>query len=102
MKLNKKNIRLAALLVVSTAFLMACKKNPNCDNARVCVKNVGNDVIWYGWNTNAYADSLAPGEETCNYVGEISDGSYYITRFESDHGTYAIKVEECDQKQEIK
>ena len=98
---SKKLIRFITVLILFSISFMACKQ-PNCQNARVCVKNVGAEVIWYAWNSSAYSDSLAPGDEACKFVGEISGGSSYVTTFNSDHGSYAIEVTECEQKQEIK
>ena len=98
-----KSFNKSAILILILVFsLAACKKETKCDNARICVKNIGTDVIWYAWGSNQFSDSIAPGEEACNYVGPIGDGHTYITNFQSDHGSYSMEVTECDQKHEIK
>ena len=86
-------------------FLFAsCKKKVDCD-ATLCVKNIGNDTIHYSWGSSAYEDSILPGKSACKNVGHIEiDGSSESTitaYFDSDHGNYAIKVDECEENHEI-
>jgi len=93
------------IISVTAIFFANCKKKVQCDNAQLCVKNTGNGVIHYAWNGNIYTDSLMPGQSACKYVGPIK-----ITRtkeqvvwvdFESDHGNYRIKVDNCTVEKEI-
>ena len=83
----------------------SCKKYVICDNAEVCIKNVGKDTIWYGWNSGNNSNKLRPGETTCDQVGEIdtdpNNGTGKRTSFSSNHGNYFFDVKECHMEKEI-
>ena len=94
------------LLLFATIFcgLSACVEKIDCE-AELCVKNVGNDTIRYAWNSTSLDEKLEPQGTTCRQLGRlqkdrINDG-YFITQFNSDRGTYAIKVEQCYTEYEI-
>jgi hypothetical protein len=93
------------LLIIFFALTIAsCKKNVSCD-ASLCVKNIGHDTIHYSWGSSAYTDSLLPGQSGCTAAGhiEVSGGSSSTPTlyFESDHGNYAITVDECEETREV-
>ncbi|PKP04632.1 MAG: hypothetical protein CVU11_04445 [Bacteroidetes bacterium HGW-Bacteroidetes-6] len=92
------------MFLVISGFLSCCN-NVNCDNAQICVKNVGNETIHYCWNCNSYDDSIAPGESTCLDVGPIyinlTTTSTVWVEFDSDHGTYRTEVNDCYIEKEI-
>jgi len=83
--------------------MWSCKK-VDCE-ATLCIKNIGSQVIHYSWGSSYYTDSIMPGESACENVGhiEISNRVEHTRTayFESDHGNYAIRVDECDENQEI-
>ena len=85
----------------------ACKKKDgiSCDNAELRIKNIGNDTIWYSFNSRAWDQMLLPDSSVSHFVGpiEVSDESEstVTTYFESDHGNYAIEVNDCLIKKEI-
>jgi len=33
-------------------FFTTCKKKVKCDNAELCVKNIGSDIIYYAWGSS--------------------------------------------------
>ncbi len=74
----------------------ACGKG-GCDNARVCMVNNTNDTVEYAWNSNFYDQILLPGESACQDLGEMAWNESATTFFESDHGFYALDVDECEQ-----
>ncbi len=74
----------------------SCSKK-NCDNARVCMVNNTQDTVEYAWNSNFYDQVLLPGETACRDLGEMSWNESMVTYFESDHGFYALDVEDCEQ-----
>jgi len=103
----KNLINLPALL--SLLFILsisACrKKYEHCDNAVVCVKNIGSNDLPYAWNSNGYGDTLKPGQSTCTDAGEYNadprDQSGSIVYFETNNATWAIKPTSCNTEKEI-
>lgn len=99
-------MRRLILLAIPLFIVLSCKKYVYCENAEVCVRNAGSDTIWCAWNSSLYNIKLAPGESTCSKVGEINtnprNGTRKIIYFNSDHGNYALEVQECNQKHDIK
>ena len=95
-------MRLIILLLI--IVFTSCKKKVDCD-ATLCVKNIGNDTIHYSWGSSVYEDSILPGHSACKSVGHIEiDGTSESTvtaYFDSDHGNFAIKVDECEENHEI-
>jgi hypothetical protein len=68
------NKTITSLLISSFLLtLVSCRKNVNCDNAKVCVQNNTGEVVYYRWGYSSadFEDSLMPGQTTCDYVGEI-------------------------------
>jgi hypothetical protein len=63
--------------------------------------NNTNDTINYAWNSNFYDQVLLPGETACRDLGEKEWNESFTTFFESDHGFYALDVDECDQSYTI-
>jgi hypothetical protein len=92
-------------LVVITTMLIGCTKKVDCDNAQICLKNIGNDTIWYCWGCSGYTETLLPGDKACKYVGEVyiknSSESIVWIDFTSDHGHYRMKVDDCYIEKEI-
>ena len=90
--------------LIAMLIFLSCKKKVDCD-ATLCVKNIGHDTIHYSWGSSAYSDSLLPSQTACKSVGHIEiDGTSNSTvtaYFESDHGNFAIKVDECEENHEI-
>ena len=97
-RLTAKRISLFLLGVVAL-LVTACGNKVDCDNAELCIKNVGTDTVHYCWGCNLYSESLPPGEQTCIKVGRIhgnrNNGSFVWVDFESDHGSYRIEVADC-------
>ncbi|MBL7883645.1 MAG: hypothetical protein JNL69_06225 [Bacteroidia bacterium] len=93
-------------LVLSLA-LLGCKKDKgfSCDHAVVCVTNLSGNVVYYGWNTSFYTDSLLPGQKACKDVGYISitrtEESTTTITFNSTRGSFAIYVDECNIEKSI-
>ena len=91
---------------ILTLTLMGCrKKYEHCDNATICVKNIGSTKIAYAWNSNAFADTLKPGQSTCKDVGEYNadpkNQSGSISYFQTNSATWAIKPTSCNTEKEI-
>lgn len=97
-----KNLVIIALL---TIVIVSCSKEQTmCDNAVVCVKNVGNDTINYAWNSTYYDGELLPGQNTCIDLGEvdIEEGDWFASnKFYNDHGDFGILSTECYEELEI-
>lgn len=91
--------------IFSSILVVSCKKYPQCDNAQLCVKNIGNKVIHYAWNTSGLSDSIMPGGSACTNVGKMNadpnNSETPTTYFYSDHGNYAITVNECNEVKDI-
>jgi hypothetical protein len=98
-----KNLLFIALAILA---LTSCKKYVKCDNAELCIKNIGTDTIWCAWNSSAYTEKLLPGATICTNLGKLdtdpnnSQGS--TTTFNSDHGSYSFNVSACHTDKEIK
>ncbi|MFC1731082.1 hypothetical protein ACFL6I_12180 [candidate division KSB1 bacterium] len=97
--------KIIPVLIIFLAIIYSCSKKKECDNAQLCFKNIGTDTILYCWGCNYYEDTLFPGAKVCTDVGEISisasGGSTSVVYFDSDHGSYAIKVTDCYIEKEI-
>jgi hypothetical protein len=93
------------LLIVILALTNCRKKYEHCDNATICVKNIGSTKIAYAWNSNAFADTLKPGQSTCRDVGEFNadpkNQAGSITYFQTNGATWAIKPTSCNTEKEI-
>ena len=91
------------IIMLCLAFMAAChgREFPECDNAQLCVRNVGVDTIHYSFGSNFDTDTLYPGELDCISVGEISEGQSYIYTFYSSHGNYFIEVFDCYDERTI-
>ncbi len=97
--------KIIPLILVISAALASCTKKVQCDNAQLCVRNIGTDTIYYCWGCNSYDSTLVPGASACINVGEIevsrSIENTAIMSFYSTHGSYAMEVDECFEKREI-
>lgn len=99
--------KLTILTIVSLGIALGgCrKKYEHCDNAELCVKNIGSKNIAYGWNTSSLADTLKPGQSTCIQTGEFNadpkneSGSY--NDFVTNGSSYRIKTTSCNTLKEI-
>jgi len=88
-------------------FLAYCgKKNIDCDNAKVVIKNIGTDTIRYCWGCNMYDSILPPGKMATTYVGQIHIGNGIeqtsTASFCTGSGTLLIPVDECVEYREVK
>lgn len=95
------------LLLLSILALHAgCrKKYEQCDNATICVKNIGNSKIVYAWNSNQLSDTLKPGESTCTGAGEYNadpnNQAGETVYFQTNSATWTIKPTSCNTQKEI-
>ena len=93
------------LLLLLIIPFVSCKKGGNCNNAELCIVNSTGETVHYGWNTNMYTDSIAPGATICHDVGKIENTFTSQTSetatFNSDHGSYCIEVTTCHQEHEL-
>ncbi|NQX98265.1 MAG: hypothetical protein HRT73_10360 [Flavobacteriales bacterium] len=93
------------LIIILSLFAFSCSKKLDCDNARLCFENIGNDTINYCWGCYPYTEVLLPGGKICRDVGEIDDSDgedlsvYY---FDSDHGNYPVRMNSCYVLKQIK
>lgn len=75
-------------------ILMVCflSEYTNCYNAELCVKNTGNDTIYYCWAANLLQNTLFPDQITCILVGPIKKNittkQYTYGDLFSDHSHY--------------
>jgi hypothetical protein len=94
----KKLVTIALLTIV----IVSCsKERTTCDNAVVCVKNIGNDTINYAWNSTYYDSKLLAGEKTCIDLGEvdIEEGDWFASnQFNNDHGDFGILSTGCNEE----
>jgi len=94
------------ILVLCLFFFYSCKKYDKCDNAQLCVQNIGTTVVHYSWGASYYSDSIMPGKSACISVGSVNtDPNHSETHtedFESDHGNYFILVDQCSVTKQIK
>lgn len=99
----KKILLLTGLACIS---LISCRKEFNCSNGELCVKNAGNSTIHYSFGSSLYTDSLTPGQSACTEVGKIKTrpwgGSSSVVYFNSDHGSYYFEVTRCHQVEEVR
>lgn len=104
-----KNLAVALRLLLLLAFTISIsncrKKYEHCENARVCVKNIGSNRIAYAWNSNSLADTLNPGQSTCTDAGEYNadpkNQAGAIVYFTTNGATWAIKPTSCNTEKEI-
>ena len=95
-----------SILITAVFILMSsCAKKIDCDNAKLCVINVGNNTINYCWGCNSYTEILLPGEKTCIDVGPLhvksNDGYYSVYYFDADGTTHAIQMNNCYVEKQI-
>ncbi len=91
------------LLLVVVFLFLSCKKSVNCDNTKLTFVNMTNESIYYCWGCNSYRDTLLPGAKTTYDVGPINvrssiwstSSSIKWVPFNSTHGSYMVKVDEC-------
>lgn len=99
----EKLVCLCLILIIQLAA--SCKKYEHCDEATICVKNIGSTPIPYAWNANGLADTLQPGQSTCRTVGEYNaDPNNYsaeMTYFVTNQATWAIRPTSCNTQKEI-
>jgi hypothetical protein len=98
------------LSIFAYISLTGCgSKDFHCDNAQLCIKNVGQDTIHYAWGSSWYDQKMGPGESACTFVGEVYRKSslttvaenYPVVPFDSDHGSFGIEVNACYVEKEI-
>lgn len=93
------------IILFISILAYSCSKETHCDNAQLCVKNVGNDTINYCWGCYPYTEVLLPGEKACRYVGEVTitstEETYTVQYFDSDRGNIAIKMNDCYVEQPV-
>lgn len=97
------------ILALAAAVLFSCKKDVNCDDAEICIRNTTSDTVWYSWGSSFYTDYITPGGLGCRNVGEIhinygpfvNSSSTEVTYFNSSRGDFAIEVDECYEEREI-
>lgn len=80
---------------VLAMFIMTGCAKESCSTSQVCVRNETGDTVYYCFGCNFYSEMLLPGESACKEGGEVSRNSSYVTYFNSDHGSYAIDVDQC-------
>lgn len=92
------------ILFIFSVIIFGCiEDDVDCENAELCVKNIGTDTIYYCWGCNYYEDFIIPRGEACTNVGEISidysisgtTESVIWINFDSSHGSYLIRVDDC-------
>lgn len=97
--------KLVLLLIPLLFVIISCAKKVDCENAELCVKNIGTDVIYYCWGCNMFSDSILPGEKACVNVGSVyvsyTTESIHWVDFNSTHGDFVIKVDKCFNEIEI-
>lgn len=92
---------LLVTLVFITITLSACKKEIHCEQAELCVVNIGIDTIYYSWGSSSKNDYIIPGDSACKISEEevhiTSDTEEFTTAyFETiGHGSYAIQIKNC-------
>ena len=93
------------IIIVITTLIGCRKKYEHCDNATICVKNIGSTKIAYAWNSNAFADTLKPGQSTCKDVGEYNadpkNQAGSVSYFQTNNATWAIQPTSCNTQKEI-
>jgi hypothetical protein len=96
---------LYSFLLISIITISCSKDKLDCDNAQLCVKNIGNDTINYCWGCYPYTEVLLPGEKACRFVGEIhsstNEEDLSVRYFDSDHGNLAIRMDACYVERQI-
>jgi len=95
---------LISILIFFT-LLMGCSKKLDCEDATLCVKNVGNDTIYYCWGCYPYTEILLPGEKACRNIGSIhsstNEEDLSVYYFDSNHGNLVIRMNECNVQRQI-
>ena len=93
------------LIIAFLLIITSCSKTIDCDNAQLCDKNIGNDTINYCWGCYPYTEILLPGESACMDAGEVhissTEESTSVQYFDSDHGSFAIRVDDCNVEREV-
>lgn len=95
-----------SLLILSIS-LISCKKEIHCEQAEVCVTNIGTDTIYYSWGGSDMSTYVIPGDSTCKISEEevhitSSSESFTVAYFETiGHGSYTIKIKDCHVSYDI-
>ena len=94
------------LAFVFVLLILSCrKKYEHCDNATVCVKNIGSNKIAYSWGSKSQVDTLKPGQSTCTGAGEYNadpnNKSGGVVYFQTNAATWAIQPTSCNTEKEI-
>ncbi|MCF8256424.1 MAG: hypothetical protein K9J06_02660 [Flavobacteriales bacterium] len=85
-----RHLPIFALAILATAC------GSKCDDAQLCVRNMGTDTIYYCWGCNYYADTLLPNGSACINVGPVSSSQYTYINFQYDLASYDILVDKCE------
>jgi len=99
--------KLIPFLFLTAIMFSNCMKNNdiNCDNAELCITNIGSDTINYSWGSTLYTDYMLPGNKACINVGHIevtkNSSATEEVYFYSDHGNFIIVVDECLEEHDI-
>jgi len=100
MRLNTFTIAL-----LFSALLSSCKKENNCNEATVMLKNTGNTVIHFAYDTRNYNDSIPVGNYVIKKIGPVKNhfyGAEWPTiNFFSDHGDHEYLIKTCDVEEDI-
>lgn len=97
------------MTLVGILYMGSCKEDVYCDNAQVCVKNIGSDTIRFCWGCNMHDEVIPPGEKACTYVGVIeithglggSSASTETISFQTSGYTLMIEVDECYEERSV-
>ncbi len=95
--------QITPLLLLLSCLLTSCMKSIECDNAKSCVINTGNDTVFYSWVCGTLlmseADTLLPGDSVCQFVGYVykkgNSQSYKRLCFNNSGSNYTWTVDDC-------
>ena len=92
-------------LIAFTLLMASCVKEVDCENAEMCVRNVGTDTVFYCWNCSDFSSIILPGEKACKNVGKIyissTKESTVGASFNSPQGNYITEIRDCYTEFEI-
>ncbi len=97
--------KIVLLTIVISGLLFSCKKDSNCSDGVVTIKNTSSTVVHFAYDSHNWNDSILVGASTQKHVGKIKTkpwgAEWPAVNFFSDHGDHEWVISKCDTEQDV-
>ncbi len=98
-------LKFTTLGLVVASLLFSCKKENNCNEATVMLKNTSSTVIHFAYDSKNYNNSIPAGNYVIRKIGPVKNhfyGAEWPTiNFFSDHGDHEYLIKTCNVVEDI-